>query len=117
MKTDLNRVEDIVKTILEKEPETREDDLLLYYLFCTKYGFLSDSSFAKMFKDKEYRKTLGIASFKSVERSRRKIQAEHKELRPSEKVQKLRDEEESNYINYAIGGYEPTFMKMVDSYE
>lgn len=110
----LEKVENVVKTILEKEYETRGDDLLLYYLFCTKYGFLNDSSFSRMFKDKEYRKTLGIASFKSVERSRRKIQAEHEELKPSEDIQKVRDEEESKYINYSINGYNPTFMKMVD---
>lgn len=111
----LDKVENIVKSILEKEPDTREDDLLLYYLFCTKYGFLNDSTFARMFKDKEYRIGLGLASFKSVERSRRKLQAEYEELRPREKVEEARINKTSEYIDYAIGGYQSSFMDFVDS--
>ena len=97
----LNKVEPIVKTILENEPEARGDDEYLYYLFCTRYGFLSDSAFTRMFKDKEYRNKLGIASFKSVERSRRKLQAENENLKPSEEVEKARIELEEEYKEYA----------------
>lgn len=97
----INKVEPIVKSILENEPETRDDDQFLYYLFCTRYGFLNDSAFTRMFKDKEYRNKLGIASFKTVERSRRKIQAENENLKPSEEVQKARDELEEEYREYS----------------
>ena len=98
----LNKVEPIVKTILENEPESRGDDEYLYYLFCTQYGFLTDSNFTRMFKDKEYRNKLGIASFKSVERSRRKIQAENENLKPSEEVEQARMELEQEYREYSI---------------
>ena len=113
----LNKLEPIIQTILEQEEEARADDMYLYYLFCTKYGFLSDSAFTRVFKDKEYRNSVGISVFESVSRCRRKLQADNEKLRPSEKVQKARDEEESIYFNYAVNGYNPTFMKFVDSQE
>ena len=87
----LNKLEPIIQTILENEEEARADDMYLYYLFCTKYGFLSDSSFARIFKDKEYRNNVGLSVFESVSRCRRKLQADNEKLRPSEKVQKARD--------------------------
>lgn len=113
----LNKVELIVKTILENEIESRADDMYLYYLFCTKYGFLNDSTFSKIFREKEYRNDLGLAVFESVSRCRRKLQAEYEELRPSEKVQNARAEKESEYIDYAIGGYQSSFMDFVDRME
>ena len=111
----LNKVENIVKTILEREKETRSDDMYLYYLFCTKYGFLNDSSFSKIFKDSKYRNDMGLAVFESVSRCRRKLQADFENLRPSEKVQDARLNKTSDYIDYAIDGYNPTFMNFVDS--
>ena len=113
----LNKLETIVKTILEKEEEARADDMYLYYLFCTKYGFLTDSAFARVFKDKEYRNNVGLSVFESVSRCRRKLQADNKNLRPSEKVQQARSEKESEYFNYAIGGYSSNFMDFVDNQE
>lgn len=113
----LDKVENIVRTILEKEPETRGDDMLLFYMFCTKYGFLNDSSFARIFRDREYRNSVGLAVFESVSRARRKVQANCEELKPSEKVQEARAEKESEYIDYAIGGYRSSFMDFVDSME
>lgn len=97
----LNKVENIVKTILETEEITREDDMYLYYVFCTRYGFLTDSGFTRIFKDKDYRKKVGIASFKSVERSRRKLQEKNKDLKPSEEVEKARIELEQKYKEYS----------------
>lgn len=113
----LNKVEDIVKTILKNEKEARSDDMYLYYLFCTKYGFLNDSSFSKIFKDSKYRNDMGLAVFESVSRCRRKLQADFEGLRPTEKVQDARLNKTSDYIDYAIGGYSSSFMDMVDSYE
>ena len=114
----LNKVENVVKTILENELEAREDDMKLYYLFCTKYGFLNDSSFTRIFKDKEYRKSVGLAVFESVSRCRRKLQADHENLRPTKKVEEARINKTSEYISYAINdNYQSSFMDFVDNVE
>lgn len=111
----LDKVENIVKTILEKEPEARSDDMYLYYMFCTKYSYIPDNAFYKIFKDSEYRNNTGLAVFESVSRARRKIQAEDESLRPPKKVQDARNNKEAEYINYAIGGYNPTFKGFIDN--
>ena len=46
----LEKITNIVKNILENEPDARSDDMYLYYLFCTKYGFISDNNFYKILK-------------------------------------------------------------------
>lgn len=111
----LDKIENIVKTILENEKETRSDDMYLYYIFCTKYGFISDSTFYKIFKDSEYRNNSGLSVFESVSRARRKIQADNPGLRPPKKVQDARVNKEAEYIDYAIGGYNPTFKGFIDN--
>ena len=110
----LDKVENIVKTILENEIETRSDDMYLYYVFCTKYAFISDSTFYKIFKDSSFRNSTGLSVFESVSRARRKIQAENEQLRPPQAVQDARDKKETEYINYAINGYNPTFKTFID---
>lgn len=111
----LDKIENIVKNILENEKETRSDDMLLFYMYCTKYGFISDSMFFKIFKDSDYRNGMGLSVFESVSRARRKIQADNENLRPPKKVQDARAGKEAEYINYAIGGYSPTFMGYIDN--
>jgi len=115
--SNLVTLENVVKTILEKEPSARADDMYLYYLFCTKYGFLSDYSFTRIFRDKDYRNEIGLNSPESVGRCRRKLQAEYEHLRPSEKVQDARYNKTSEYIDYAIGGYNPTFDRLLEGKE
>lgn len=44
---------------------------------------------------------LGLPSFESVGRTRRKLQAEHPELLGSIRIQKLRAKQEQNYRRYA----------------
>lgn len=111
----LDKIENIVKNILENEKETRSDDMLLFYMYCTKYGCASDSMFFKIFKDSEYRNNMGLSVFESISRARRKIQADNEELRPPKKVQDARLDKEAEFINYAIGGYNPTFKGFIDN--
>lgn len=110
----LATLENVVKNILEKEPAAREDDMYLYYLFCTKYGFLNDYTFARLFRDKDFRKNVGLNSPESVGRCRRKLQADYEFLRPSARVQDARYNKTSEYIDYAIGGYNPTFDRLLE---
>ena len=44
---------------------------------------------------------LGLPSFESVGRTRRKLQAEHPELLAGIRIQKLRAKQEQNYRRYA----------------
>ena len=111
----LDKIANLVKDILENEPDARSDDMYLYYLFCTKYGFISDNNFYKIFKDSHFRNDTGLSVFESVSRARRKIQAENEDLRPSKAVQEARLDKEVEYINYAIDGYNPTFKGFIDN--
>lgn len=96
------KIQDIVEIILKEEPETRDDDMLLYYMYCTKYGFLGSGNFYKIFEDKEYRGTLGISVFETISRCRRKLQAENPNLKPSQETQYQRIEQEKRFEDYAI---------------
>lgn len=96
------KIQDIVEIILKEEPETRDDDMLLYYMYCTKYGFLGSNNFYKIFEDKEYRSTLGISVFETISRCRRKLQAENPSLKSSQETQYQRLEQEKKFEEYAV---------------
>jgi hypothetical protein len=95
----LYKVEDIVKTALIENPETREDDFLLiaevYHRIdplLVKYPFSQ-----LMLSHKE----LKLPSFKSMTRCRRKLQNLYPNLKPSKKIQDARLEEQLVYREYA----------------
>lgn len=96
------KIQDIVEIILKEESLTRDDDMYLYYLYCTKYGFVNNGSFHKLFQDKEYRKKLGISGFETISRCRRKLQAENPSLKGSQETQYQRAEQEKRFEDYAI---------------
>lgn len=95
------KIQDIVEIILKEEPLAREDDMYLYYLYCTKYGFLGNGNFHKIFEDKEYRSNLGISVFETISRCRRKLQAENPSLKSSQETQYQRLEQEKKFEEYA----------------
>lgn len=111
------KVESVVRKILENEPQARKDDMMLFYLYCTKYGILNEKAFVRLFKDSVFRKKYNVSVFETVSRARRKIQAENESLRPDEKTQKAREEQEGKYFNYAINGYKPTFKKLLENHD
>ena len=83
----LYKLEDVIKPILETDYKAREDDMYLYieYIKLTIKG--SVVNMPLIFESSEYRKDLGILSFKSVERCRRKLQATYEYLNPKKEVQ------------------------------
>ena len=95
------KLEDLVRNILEDNKSTRNDDQLLYHLYCTKYGCVSDYNFYKVFTDRKYMKDMGLHPYKSVERARRKIQAVDVNL-CDEDTKTARLNKEKEYIDYAI---------------
>ena len=95
----LKTIEGKVRAVLQKDEEARNDDMLLYLKVCN--GCLKDTGampFAEVMAQYKY---LGLPSFESVGRTRRKLQAEHPELLGSVRIQKLRAKQEQNYRRYA----------------
>lgn len=96
----LRKLENIIKPILERQPQTRNDDYLLYAEIIRAYNpdLLEIPTKAFLFGHIE----LNLPNIKSVERARRKVQEKHPEL-ASERAKKKRAEEEQMYREYAKG--------------
>lgn len=91
-----------VERILEKCPEARSNDKLLYYkiaLEIDKSAITSSFGYVLMNLDKYH-----LPSFESVGRARRKVQERHPELRANDKVEYFRAKEEKKYEAYAKMG-------------
>lgn len=110
-----NNLEPIVKEVLEEDVMAREDDFtLIVDVYCKLNEDVIDCTFSQVMLG---HKVLGLPSFESITRCRRKLQATYEHLQAPKKMQDIRLNETSDYINYAIDGYDNSFMKMVDSYE
>ena len=95
----LKTIESKVKAILQKNEEARNDDMTLYLIVCN--TCLKDAgamSFAEVMEQYKY---LGLPSFESVGRTRRKLQAKYPELAGNARVRRLRAEGEKAYRKYA----------------
>lgn len=111
----LKKLETVVKHVLEEFEETRSDDFKLIYSVYRELDFAHTTRelFYEIMMNHDLYK---LPPFESITRCRRKIQKDFPEL-ANEKAKEARLNETSEYINYAIDGYSPTFMRMVDSYE
>ena len=95
----LKTIEGKVRAILEKDEEARNDDMTLYLAVCnTCLKGTGAMPFAEVMA--QYRH-LGLPSFESVGRTRRKLQEKHPELLGSLRMQKLRARGEKAYRKYA----------------
>ena len=99
-KTGLYKVEDLVKEILEKYKECRDDDYCLTYRVIEK---LAPEDLYKPYREILLKPNREI-SFKTIERARRKVQSKYPELQASKKVQEARLEYENAYTEYGIEG-------------
>lgn len=80
----LKTIEGKVRAVLQKDEGARNDDMLLYLKVCN--GCLKDTGampFAEVMAQYKY---LGLPSFESVGRTRRKLQAQHPELMGNARV-------------------------------
>lgn len=103
----------IVKRVLEQYEDTRSDDfILIYRVFkeVNEEAVIRELFCHTMINHLEY----GLPSIATIMRCRRKIFKDYPELKPK-KVTKEREKQENKYISYAIDGYHPTFIKMVDN--
>lgn len=96
---DINKIESKVMDVLVKHPYTRNSDDALYLEMCMQANPIACSM---SFKDVlEHRKDFGLPNIKSVERARRKIQADRADLRAVTEVEHGRMEEYEVYKEYA----------------
>ena len=95
----LRTIEDKVRAILKKDEEARNDDMVLYLALCN--ACLKDAGAMPLAEIMTQHKYLGLPSFESVSRTRRKLQAQHPELAGSHPVQKMRATGEKAYRRYA----------------
>lgn len=99
--TELKNTSDIVKVILQKYPDTRNSDDLLYLKVCEYVnGTHISLPFWKVIKD---RKDFGYPPFESVRRSRQKLQATYPELASNKVVEAQREQNENIYKEFARG--------------
>ena len=93
----------VVKGILENDKRARNSDSHLYLQVLYQIGQIKgiDVNAISVTEFIKHRDELGIPSYKTVCRTRRKLQSEHPELRGSKAVEKLRKEEEIAYKAYA----------------
>ena len=98
MKT-LQTIEGRVKSVLTEDKKTRDDDMLLYLKVCNSYlKGTGEMAFAEVMIQHKF---LGLPSFESVSRTRRKLQATYSDLIGSARIKQLREEQENLYREYA----------------
>ena len=95
----LKTIEKKVRAILEKNEDARNDDMVLYLALCN--VCLKDAGAMPLAEIMTQHKYLGLPSFESVSRTRRKLQVKYPELAGSRPVQKLRATGEKAYRKYA----------------
>ena len=95
----LKTLESKVKAILQKNEDARNDDMTLYLIVCNTY--MKDVGAIPFAEVLEQYKYLGLPSFESVRRTRRKLQAKYPELVGNARVRRLRAEGEKAYRKYA----------------
>ena len=95
----LKTIERKVRTILAKNEDARNDDMVLYLVLCN--ACLKDAGALPLAEIMTQYKYLGLPSFESVSRTRRKLQARYLELAGSRPVRKKRSAGEHDYRRYA----------------
>ena len=85
-----------VRNILLEDPRTRDNDMLLYAVFCAKYNFVRpEETFYEVLTNS---KEKNLPSYESITRARRKVQEMEEYL--CGKKRGLRKEQEKNYRNF-----------------
>lgn len=96
----VNKIENIVKGVLERYPDTRSDDFMLVahvYLIMSN-GYTSTISFNGIM---ENHTAIGLPSMESITRARRKLQSEYEYLRATESMRRIRRKEEQDFREYS----------------
>lgn len=102
---ELHTTTDFVKGILEKCPETRNSDNILYYYVCAIVGKEKGIDIEKMSMPTFFlhMKKWGFPQFETVRRTRQKIQADYPELAGNSTVTAQRMLNEEAFRDYSRG--------------
>ena len=95
----LKTIEGKVRAVLQENEDARNDDMVLYLALCNLY--LKDAGAMPLAQILLNHKELGLPSFESVGRTRRKLQEKCPELLGSVRMQKIRAKGEKAYRGYA----------------
>ncbi len=95
----LKTIEGKVRAVLQENEDARNDDMVLYLALCNLY--LKDAGAMPLAQILLNHKELGLPSFESVSRTRRRLQENHPGLLGSLRMQKLRARGEKAYRRYA----------------
>lgn len=98
----INIIETRVRELLEQVQSLRENDQDLYATYIETYHFVEFNR-ATFVNYKDY----GLPSFKSVERTRRRLQNEYGICEASDEITREREEAEKQYEKYAIDKHIP----------
>ena len=98
----LKNTKELVKSVLEQVPETRNSDMLLYFVICDKKNATAlELPFGSVITNLDKH---NLPPFESVRRSRQKVQAECPWLAASPEVELFRAENEEAYRDFARSG-------------
>ena len=89
---------DVVKSLLEERPATRDSDNILICLVYSKLGYSFKKPFCEIMEAVEHSK---LPTMESITRCRRKLQEKYPHLRGDK--YNARMDEEQKYIEYAKG--------------
>lgn len=95
---DFKNTESLVEEILKKYPFTRNSDRLLECMIVQELGYGEYLFTEVMIRSKE----LGIPNFATIERTRRKIQANNNSLKADDSIEEGRLNLQEQFSNYAI---------------
>lgn len=100
-------VEQDIRPILKDNYAARCDDMALYAYYVydkVQEMGLGKGWLQKVFSDRRFRITHGIAPYETVSRVRRKLQEKYDDLRPPQDLREERKKIEKVYKEYAKGG-------------
>ena len=99
----LQKVEKLVEKVLRGKIGTRDDDFCL--IFNVYREINPDTVYMDFRRVMRDHAELGLPSFESITRARRKLQSEKPELGSSRKAKGIRKTEELDFKRYALGGF------------
>lgn len=85
----IQNVENEVIKILKQKPETRENDMILFYEYCLD-NWVRETEMYRVFNDANFRKNKNIPPFENVSMARKKIQERFPELKSSKTMEALK---------------------------
>lgn len=97
----INKVEKMVKGILEEIPATRDSDDILYYYIIIEHNkalAMNGTPYDIFVNGREF----GLPSYETVGRTRRKLQEKYEDLRGSKWATRIRRKREEEFIAYAL---------------